>query len=391
MIALGTELVRRGHEVTLETWTQWRAHVEAAGMTFAAAPEFPVFPRPGEPLKPYEAVVRSVEVTRPAIADSGAEAVVHDILTMAPAVSAELEGVPWATLVPHVHPHPPRAHPPYSLGARPARTAAGRALWGRLEHRLEGGLRKGRAELNDMRRRLGLPELEHLFGGLSRELQLVASFPQLEYPREWNPWEHVVGPMLWEPPADDVELPPGDAPLVLVAPSTAQDPDHRLLRATLAGLAGEDVRVLATWNRRPLREPLAVPANARLVEWVSYSRTMPHADVVVCHGGHGTVVRALASGAAVVVAPAAGDQAENAARVDWAGVGVRLPRRLTTATGMRLAVRRLLREGDRRARARELAAWAARHDGTARAADLVERLPARPPARRAVADAPTGG
>jgi UDP:flavonoid glycosyltransferase YjiC (YdhE family) len=118
---------------------------------------------------------------------------------------------------------------------------------------------------------------------------------------------------------------------------------------------------------------------------------MPHADVVVCHGGHGTVVRALASGAAVVVAPAAGDQAENAARVDWAEVGVRLPRRLTTATGMRLAVRRLLREGDRRERARELAAWAARHDGTARAADLVERLPARPPARRAVADAPTGG
>ena len=53
MIALGTELARRGHAVTLETWGQWQAHVEAAGMTFAAAPEFPVFPRPGEPLKPY--------------------------------------------------------------------------------------------------------------------------------------------------------------------------------------------------------------------------------------------------------------------------------------------------------------------------------------------------
>ena len=37
-----------------------------------------------------------------------------------------------------------------------------------------------------------------------------------------------------------------------------------------------------------------MPANARLVDWVSYARTMPHCDVVVCHGGHGTLARALA-------------------------------------------------------------------------------------------------
>ena len=85
----------------------------------------------------------------------------------------------------------------------------------------------------------------------------------------------MVGPVMWEPPFGEVEPPPGDAPLVLVAPSTAQDPEHRLLRAALAGLADEPVRVLATWNRRPVHEPLPVPANARLVEWVSYSRTMP--------------------------------------------------------------------------------------------------------------------
>ena len=80
---------------------------------------------------------------------------------------------------------------------------------------------------------------------------------------------------MWEPPFDEVQPPPGDAPLVLVAPSTAQDPEHRLLRAALAGLAGEPVRVLATWNRRPLPGPVRVPANARLVEWLSYAQTMP--------------------------------------------------------------------------------------------------------------------
>ena len=385
MLAIGGVLARRGHAVTLESWGRWRPEAEAAGMTWAEAPTFPVFPGPGQPLKPYEAVVKSVDVTRPALAAAAPDLVVHDILTMAPAVAAELEGVPRATLIPHVFPIPPPGFPPYSLGARPARSAAGRALWRRLEGPAGSGYRRGRDELNEMRARVGLPPTEDLLGGLSRALTLVGTFPQLEYPRTWAPWQRVVGPLLWEPAADEVELPPGDAPLVLVAPSTAHDPSHSLLRATLAGLEREPVRVLATWNRRPLDRPVRVPANARLVEWVSYSRTMPRADVVITHGGHGTVVRTLASGAAPLVVPAAGDQNENAARVDWAGVGVRLPRRLGTPAGVRLAVRRLLEDDARRARARELAAWAARHDGASEAADLVERAAAGRPAPAAVA------
>jgi UDP:flavonoid glycosyltransferase YjiC (YdhE family) len=169
---------------------------------------------------------------------------------------------------------------------------------------------------------------------------------------------------------------------VLVAPSTVQDPSHRLLRATVEGLADEPVRVLATTNRRPLQHPLELPANARLVDWVSYARAMPASDVVVCHGGHGTVVRALSSGCAVVCCPAGGDMNENAARVDWAGVGVRLPRRFAKAEPVRLAVRRALREPGLRARARDLQTWAADNDGAARGANLVEEAFA--PAPRAV-------
>ena len=90
---------------------------------------------------------------------------------------------------------------------------------------------------------------------------------------------------------------------MLVAPSTAQDPEHRLLRAALRGLADAPVRVLADVEPPAAGEPLPVPANARLVEWVSYARTMPRCDVVVCHAGHGTLVRALASGCAVVACP----------------------------------------------------------------------------------------
>ena len=223
---------------------------------------------------------------------------------------------------------------------------------------------------------MGLEPVTHVHGGTSRELALVATFPQLEYPRAWPAHAHVVGPLMWEPPTADVELPPGDAPLVLVAPSTAQDPEHRMLAAALRGLAGADVRVLATWNRRLPPRSLPVPDNARLVEWVSYSRTMPLCDVVVCHAGHGTLVRALSSGCAVVACPAVGDMNENAARLDWAGAGVRVPHRFISPRPIRLAVERALGEPSIRARAQELAAWADSHDAGACSAALVEQLAA---------------
>jgi UDP:flavonoid glycosyltransferase YjiC (YdhE family) len=374
MLALGARLVERGHEVAFETWARWRADVEAAGMRFMAAPEYPVFPTFERPLKPYEAVVRATAVTGRSIRELAPQIVVHDILTLAPALAAELEGLPVATVVPHVYPVGAPGLPPYALGARPARTAAGRAVWRALERPVASGLRRGRDELNQSRARLGLPPVDRLHGGLSERLCIVGTLPQLEYPRRWPESVHVVGPLLWEPPYHAVDPPPGSAPLVVVAPSTAQDPQQRLLLAALAGLAGERVRVLATWNRRPPPVTVEVPANARLVEWISYSRSMPGADLVICHGGHGTLVRALVSGVPVLVVPHSGDMAENAARADWAGVGVRLPWRLLGPRTIRLAVRRALSEPRLGERAAALAEWGGQHDGTTRAAELVEGL-----------------
>lgn len=389
MIALGCALAARGHDVTLQTWERWRAPIEAEGLTFAPAPEYHVFPSGPEPLDFYEAVVHATRDTLPLVAALRPDAIVADILTLAPSLAAELEGIPCATLIPHVFPQGAPDLPIYSLGARLPRTAAGRAFWHRAGRAVEHGLQVGRADLNDVRARLGLPALDHTHGGTSRDLALVATFPQLEYPRSWPSYAHVVGPLMWEPPAADVELPPGDAPLVLVAPSTAQDPSHRMLHAALRGLADAPVRVLATWNRRLPPRSLPVPANARVVDWVSYARTMPLCDVVVCHAGHGTLVRALSSGCAVVACPAVGDMNENAARVSWAGAGVRVPQRFISPRPVRLAVERALDEPTVRARARELAGWAQAHDSGVMAAELVERLAGRKPVGPAGSVEPT--
>jgi UDP:flavonoid glycosyltransferase YjiC (YdhE family) len=362
----------------VETWSRWQEHVEREGMRFAAAPVYTVFGDGQSPLKPYQAAVKASAVTHELIGEFDPHAVVADILTVAAALAAQMAGRPWATLVPHVLPTPSDGFPPYSIGARLPRTELGRMMWRRFDPLLRGGLEQGREQLNESRARVGLPPLSHVHGGISRELAIVATFPQLEYPRaEAQPWVRVTGPLMWEQPFGPVEPPPGHDPLVLVAPSTAQDPEHRMLRAALSGLAGERVRVLATTNRRDPPEPIDVPANARLVDWLSYARTMPMCDAVISHAGHGTLVRALACGVPVVACPAAGDMNENAARVSWAGAGVALPRRLITPRGIRLALRRLLSQRRFARRATELREWAERNDGAAAAAAEVEALAAR--------------
>src|SRR3954447_8210576 len=133
MIALGRGLAARGHEVTLQTWEKWRGDVEAEGLRFEPAPEYQMFPTPERPLKPYQAAVRAASETVALVEELRADVVVADIITLAPALAGEIAGVRVATLVPHIYPRGPEGSPPYSMGARAARTRAGRALWAGLE------------------------------------------------------------------------------------------------------------------------------------------------------------------------------------------------------------------------------------------------------------------
>jgi UDP:flavonoid glycosyltransferase YjiC (YdhE family) len=136
------------------------------------------------------------------------------------------------------------------------------------------------------------------------------------------------------------------------------------------------VRVIAAWGEA-VPEDLDVPPNAVVVPWMSYARTMPGCDAVLTHGGHGTLVRALTSGCPVIVCPAGGDMAENAARVDWARLGVRLPRRYGTPRGVRLAVSRVLERRGVRENVAAVARWAQHHDGALTAVRELEAWAAR--------------
>jgi UDP:flavonoid glycosyltransferase YjiC (YdhE family) len=374
-IALGRALRERGHAVVVETWERWRDAVEGFGLEFAAAEQYRVFPPP-TPDSEDPTAAQAALALLPFLREWRPDVVVSDILTMAPPLAAEAAGAARATLVPHPYPVQNDGLPYFATGARVPRTPIGRALWRAGRPLLEIGLRKGREELNEQRAALGLAPQDRFHGGISEELAMVATFPQLEYPRAWPPQVRVTGPMELELPHPDIELPHGDAPLVLIAPSTAKDPECLLVRAGLEALASEPVRVVATTNRAQPREPIEVPGNAVLVDWLRYSQVMPQAALVICHGGHGTMVRSLGAGVPVLCCPVAGDMAENAIRAAWAGAGLSLPWRLCRPGPLRWAARRILGDPDFARRPSQLAAWRRENDGAQRGAELVERFAA---------------
>jgi MGT family glycosyltransferase len=373
-VALGRALAGHGHEVTIETWEERRAAVEGAGLGFAPAEEYRMFPPPNPDSAEGAHAAEAARALQPLLEEMRPHAVVSDILTLAPALAAEVAGVPWATLIPHIYPVVEPGLPFFAVGLQPPRTPLGRSAWRVGQRALNVGLEQGRRDLNRQRERLGLAPTERFHGGISPDLALVGTFPQLEYPRHWPARVEVTGPMTFEIPHPEIELPPGEEPLVLVAPSTAHDSRNHLVRTALAALAEEPVRVVATTNRVVPQDPIEVPGNAILVDWLSYSQLMPVASLVISHGGHGTVARALAAGTPLLVSPFVGDMSETAMRVSWAGAGLSLPWRLCRPAPLRWAARRILAERSFADRAGELAAWTRQHDGAGRGAELVEEL-----------------
>ena len=147
-----------------------------------------------------------------------------------------------------------------------------------------------------------------------------------------------------------------DGPLIYLTPGTAFG-TAELLTTAIDGLArlGKPV-VVATGRVRP-EELGPVPANVTVRRWVAQAGLLPHADLVVHHGGSGTTLGALAAGVPQVVVPQGADQFANAAALSGVGAAVVVDDMAAIADGV--------------------AAIGAGHRDAARAiADEIARLPA---------------
>ncbi len=116
------------------------------------------------------------------------------------------------------------------------------------------------------------------------------------------------------------------------------------------------------------------PPNVLVRERVPQLALLSRAAAVVGHGGHNTVVEALAAGVPLVVAPVRDDQPLVADQVVRAGAGVRVKFHRVTGPELRAAVAALLDEPGYRAAAARVRVGLMAAGGAPAAADRLEAL-----------------
>jgi UDP:flavonoid glycosyltransferase YjiC (YdhE family) len=119
-----------------------------------------------------------------------------------------------------------------------------------------------------------------------------------------------------------------------------------------------------------------VPDHIRVESYVDHAELLPRCDAVVCHGGSGTTISALALGVPLVLLPMGADQPDNADRCTALGVGLQLDALTVTPSDLAAAVGAVLGDTRYRERASELATECRALPPTGYAVDLIEEVAA---------------
>ncbi len=353
-LSLAVALDAAGHSPVVFTGRRWLALGDRRGIDTRELDG--LAPRPGDDdgdagQKIHARAAHIATLLRSGFDAVDPDLVVADVLTPGGGMAAELRGVPWAELSPHPLYLPSRGLPPIGAGLAPAVTRIGRVRDATLRAFTARDIRAGRRQRAAARASIGLPTADPGPGG-----RLVATIPALEVPRpDWPPRTHVVGPLTLEPTDAECEVPDGDGPLVMVAPSTAETGTADLADLTVAALDpavfGARVRVVVSaLNPPPIDRDWVTSGFGR------QDLLVQRADVVVCGGGHGLLTKALTAGRPVVTVPGGGDQWELASRIARQGSGVAV--RPVTTRAIASAVRHVLGDPSFAERARAAAATA---------------------------------
>ena len=163
-----------------------------------------------------------------------------------------------------------------------------------------------------------------------------------------------------------------DGALIYLSLGSLGSADVALMQRLVDLLATTEHRVIV--SKGPLADQITLHDNQTGEAFLPQPSIVPQVDLVITHGGNNTVTEALHHGKPMIVLPLFWDQVDNAQRIDETGFGRRLATYDFRDEELTDAIDELLAD---RVLAGRLAAMSERiraSSGTARAADLIERV-----------------
>jgi UDP:flavonoid glycosyltransferase YjiC (YdhE family) len=164
-------------------------------------------------------------------------------------------------------------------------------------------------------------------------------------------------------------------PMVYVTLGTIFNRSPNVLRTVLEGLAATDLNVIATVGPDGNPDELGPqPDRVHLYRFLPQAQVLGRCDMVICHGGAGSTLGALAFGLPILILPRGADNFYNAERVLAAGAGRRLLDADITPRAVATEVKGLLTDARYRAAASRIGAEIAAMPAPSAAVTALEHL-----------------
>ena len=166
--------------------------------------------------------------------------------------------------------------------------------------------------------------------------------------------------------------PAGPGPLLYLSLGSLGSADVGLMQRLIDTLGATEYSVIVSLG--PQHEELRLAPNMSGAEFLPQPAILPEVDLVITHGGNNTVTESLHFGKPMVVLPLFWDQHDNAQRMDELGLGRRLDTYRHDPVELVDAIESLLADSELPRRLSAISARLEADPGTAKAADLIERL-----------------
>lgn len=225
------------------------------------------------------------------------------------------------------------------------------------------------------RRDHGLPmrNCNGLLNVIQGDLTLLADVPEYGPTLATRPPHvHYVGPILWEPDLPDppwlATLDPSRPTLYITMGSTG---DPLFFEKATRYFGDSRYQIVMTTGGLKVDIP-EVPKNFFIEEFARGDRIVEKANLVINHGGNGSIYQAFAGGVPVIGAPYHVDQDVNLQLVERLGAGIRLRNDRDLFPNLERAIEEVLTNSKYRRAAGSLQKSIHDHGGASRAAAIVD-------------------
>ena len=401
MCALGRELQRRNHQVTLFGIPDIRSKVINSGLNFKTIgeTEFPIgslerkYKQLGE-ISGIPALKFTISWIQQETAlllrelpeaqkNTGIEALLVDQGTAAGSTVAEFLNLPFVTICNALLLNREPGVPPFFTGwsyspvwqAR-LRNQVGNFFIDRLIQPIQ--------ELVNRQRNLWnlapYSNIQNFYSPLAQICQLP---PEFDFPREELPqWFHYIGP-LKDPsglePVSFSSIPfPFEKltgqPLIYASLGTLQNRKWEIFQTIAEACLGKDAQTVISLGNPNIQDfDLDLPGSPLVVPYAPHQQLIEKATLVITHAGMNTTLGALSSGVPLVAIPITNEQPGIASRIAWAGCGEVVPLKHLNVPRLRDVISQVLSEDSYKQNALRLQNTICRAGGVARAADIIEQ------------------